>query len=261
MKRFKDRVVLITGGASGIGFATAVLFLEEGAKVAIADISMDAGKKAVKNLRKLGHDALFIRADVSKEKDVKSAVRRVVSKFGRLDILFNNAGIFIDGRVHELSEAEWDRIMGTNLKGTFLCSKHAIPHMLKQGKGVIVNNSSCSAVVADYADPAYCATKGGIAMLTRAMAIDYAKENIRVNAVLCGEIETPMTRGEAKMQGMPFREFCDFVAGHYPIGRLGTPEEAARVVLFLASDDASFVTGSLVSVDGGFTAAGLHEEY
>jgi NAD(P)-dependent dehydrogenase (short-subunit alcohol dehydrogenase family) len=261
LKRFKDKVVLITGGASGIGFATAVLFLEEGAKVAIADISIDSGKKAVKNLRKLGYDALFVRTDVSKEKDVKSAVRRVVAKFGRLDILFNNAGIFIDGRVHELSEAEWDRIVDINLKGTFLCSKHAIPQMLKQGKGVIVNNSSCSAVVADYADPAYCATKGGIAMLTRAMAIDYAKENIRVNAVLCGEIETPMTRGEAKMQGMPFRDFCDYVAEHYPVGRLGTPEEAARVVLFLASDDASFVTGSLVSVDGGFTAAGLHEEY
>jgi len=261
LKKLKNRVALITGGASGIGFATAVLFLEEGAKVAIIDVSGEAGKKAVKSIRKLGFDALFVKADVSKESEVKSAVRKIVAKFGRLDILFNNAGIFIDGRVHELSEAEWDRIMDINLKGVFLCSKHAIPHMLKQGKGVIVNNSSCSAIVADYSDPAYCATKGGISMLTRAMAIDYAKENIRVNAVLCGEIETAMTRGEAKMQGMPFREFCDFVAEHYPVGRLGTPEEAARVVLFLASDDASFVTGSLVSVDGGFTAAGLHEEY
>lgn len=261
MKRFKDRVVLITGGASGIGFATAKLFLKEGAKVAIIDISEEGGERAARDLKKLGFDVLFIKCDVSKEKDVKRAVGRVISKYKRIDVLFNNAGIFIDGRIHELSEAQWDRIMGINLKGVFLCSKHAIPQMLKQGKGVIVNNSSCSAVLADYADAAYCTTKGGISMLTRGMAIDYAKDNIRVNAVLCGEIETQMTRGEAKMQGMEFREFCDFVAGHYPVGRLGTVEEAAKVVLFLASDDASFMTGSLVSVDGGFTARGMHEEY
>jgi NAD(P)-dependent dehydrogenase (short-subunit alcohol dehydrogenase family) len=261
MKRFKDRVVLITGGASGIGYATALLFLKEGAKVAILDISDVAGKKAMKNIRKLGQDALFIKADVSKESEVKGAVKKVIGKFGSLDVLFNNAGIFIDGRVHELPESEWDRIIGINLKGVFLCSKHVIPQMLKQGKGVIINNSSCSAIVADYSDPAYCASKGGISMLTKAMAIDYAKENIRVNAVLCGEIETSMTRGEAKMQGLSYRDFYDFVAGHYPVGRLGTVDEAAKVVLFLASDDASFITGSLISVDGGFTAAGMHEEY
>jgi len=261
LNRLKGKVALITGGGSGIGLATAKLFLEEGAKVAIADISEENGKKAMKQLGRKGRDIVFIKADVSKDAQVKDMIKKVVSKFKRLDILFNNAGIFIDGRVHELSEEEWDRIIGINLKGVFLCSKHAIPQMLKQGGGVIVNSSSCSAVVADYADPAYCASKGGVSMLTRAMAVDYAKEGIRVNAVLCGEIETEMTRSEAKMQGLPYEEFREFVASHYPVGRLGTVEEAAKAVLFLASDDASFVTGALFSVDGGFTAKGLHEEY
>ena len=261
MKRFKGKAVLVTGGASGIGLATAKLFLEEGAKVAIADISEKKGQQALRELKKKGRDVIFIKVDVSKSAQVKKMVFEVVSKFKRLDILFNNAGIFIDGRVHELSEEEWDRTIGINLNGVFLCSKHAIPQMLKQGKGVIVNSSSCSGVIADYADPAYCASKGGVGMLTRAMAVDYAKDGIRVNAVQCGEIETSMTREEAVMQGLPYEEFRDFVASHYPIGRIGSTEEAARVVLFLASEDASFITGALLPVDGGFTAKGLHEEY
>lgn len=181
-------------------------------------------------------------------------VEKTVSKFGRLDILFNNAGILIEKRVDELTEAEWDRIMNINLKGVFLCSKHAIPQMRKQGEGVIINNASCNAIVADYGDPAYCASKGGVAMLTRAMALDYAKENIRVNAVLFGEILTPMTRQEARSRGITLEEHCRIIASQHPIGRLGRPEEAAKAVLFLASEDSSFVTGALLSVDGGFTA-------
>ena len=261
MNRLKDKVALITGGASGIGLATAQLFLDEGAAVAIADISAQKGRIALGSLKKLGFHPLFVKADVSKEADVKRMVRKVVDEFGRLDILFNNAGIFVDGRVHDLPESEWDRIIAVNLKGVFLCSKHAIIQMRKQGGGVIVNSSSCSAILADYADSAYCASKAGVSGLTRGTAVDYAKENIRVNAVLFGEIETPMTRDEAKRQGMSYKDFCEYVASHYPTGRLGTVEEAAKVVLFLASDDSSLLTGALLSADNGITAAALHEEY
>lgn len=261
MNRLKGKAALITGGASGIGLATARLFLEEGAKVAIADISAQKGRAALGGLKRLGFDPMFIRADVSKEADVKRMVRMSVDEFGRLDILFNNAGIFVDGRVHDILESEWERIIAVNLKGVFLCSKHAIPQMRKQGGGVIVNSSSCSAVMADYADSAYCASKAGVCGLTRGTAVDYAKENIRVNAVLFGEIETPMTRDEAKLQGVSYEDFCQYVASHYPTGRLGTVEEAAKVVLFLASDDSSLLTGALLSADNGITAAALHEEY
>lgn len=254
MKKLRGKSTLITGGASGIGFATALAFLEEGARVAIADISEESGRKAVSNLKGLGFDAFFIKTDVSKESEVKNMMSQVVKRFGRLDVLFNNAGIFVHGTVDKLAEADWDRIMNVNLKGVFLCSKHAIPQMRKQGKGVIVNNASCSAVVADHDDPAYCASKGGVGMLTKAMAVDYARENIRVNAVLFGEIETPMTRYEAKCINANFKEYCKKVAAEHPIGRLGTPEEAARAVVFLASDDSSFITGAFLNVDGGLTA-------
>ena len=254
MKKLQGKTALVTGGASGIGFATALLFLEEGAKVAIADISEEGGRKAVRNLKKLGFKALFIKTDVTKETEVRSTIRKVVHEFGKLDILFNNAGIFIHGAVDKLTEEEWDRIMDINLKGVFLCSKHTIPQMRKQGHGVIVNNASCNAVIADYDDPAYCASKGGVAMLTRAMAVDYARENIRVNAVLFGEIETPMTRFEAKCINANYSDYCKKVASQHPIGRLGRPEEAAKAVLFLASDDSSFVTGAFLLVDGGLTA-------
>ena len=254
MKKLQGRIALVTGGASGIGFATALAFLEEGAKVTIADISEEGGRKAIRNLKALGFDAFFIKTDVSKESDVKNMMSKAVKKFGRLDILFNNAGIFIHGAVDKLTEAEWDRIININLKGVFLCSKHAIPQMRKQGKGVIVNNASCNAVIADYDDPAYCASKGGVAMLTKAMAVDYARENIRVNAVLFGEIETPMTRYEAKCINANYKEYCKKVAAEHPIGRLGRPEEAAKAVVFLASEDSSFITGAFLNVDGGLTA-------
>lgn len=254
MNKLKGKAALITGGASGIGFATAQLFLEEGAKVAIADISEKAGKEAVKKLQKKGREVIFIKTDVSKEADAKAMVKKAVDSFGRLDILFNNAGILITKKAHLLTEAEWDRILGINLKGVFLCSKHAVIQMMKQGGGVIVNNASANAIVADYDVPSYCASKGGVAMLTRALALDYAKNCIRVNAVCYGEIHTPLAEQEAKDRGEDWDKFAALMGTQHPIGRMGTPKEAANAVLFLASDDSTFVTGALLSVDGGFTA-------
>jgi len=252
--KLKDKIALITGGGSGIGFATAKLFLKEGAKVVIADVSKENGERALKEIAEMGYDAIYIQADVSKEQDARRMVEETISKHGRLDILFNNAGIWLEGRVEDLPVEQWDRIMDINLKGVFLCSKYAIPQMKKQKGGVIVNNSSVNGLVGDYGDPAYCASKGGVALLTRAMALDYAQENIRVNAICCGEIETPMFLLEAKTAGKSPEEYYREMAKYHPIGRLGKPEEAAKAVLFLASDDSSFVTGTLLSVDGGLTA-------
>jgi len=252
--RLKNKVALITGGGSGIGLATARLFLKEGAKVAISDISEKNGKRALSELKKLSPHAIFIHGDVSKEEDAKRMVKETVSKFGKLDILVNNAGILIEKTLEELTVEEWDRIMAINVRGIFLVSKYAIPEIRKSGGGAIVNNASCNALVGDYGDPAYCASKGAVGLLTKAMGLDYAKDNIRVNAVCFGEICTPMTKQEARTRGMPFKEYCRKVGELHPMGRLGTPEEAARAILFLASDEASFMTGALVPVDGGLTA-------
>ena len=252
--RLKNKVALITGGGSGIGLATARLFLKEGAKIAISDISEKNGKRALSDLRKAGRDAIFIKSDVSKEEDARRMVMETVSKYGRLDILVNNAGILIEKTIEELTVEEWDRIMAINVKGVFLVSKYAIPEIRKSGGGAIVNNASCNAIVGDYGDPAYCASKGAVGLLTKAMALDYAKEGIRVNAVCFGEICTPMTKQEAKNRGVKFEKYCKKVGELHPMGRLGTPEEAAKAILFLASDESSFMTGALMSVDGGLTA-------
>ncbi len=253
MKKLQDRVAIITGGASGIGFATAKLFLSEGAKVSFLDISEKGGRKAVEKLGSKGR-VMFVQGDVSKEADVKRFISNTLAKFGRIDILFNNAGVLGAGTVEEISSEQWDRVIAINLRGTFLCSKYAIPVFKKQGRGVIVNNASCNAIIADYGVPAYCASKGGIGLLTRALAADYAKQNIRVNAVCFGEIETPMAMQESKNFNMTMDEFRKMCGSAHPINRLGTPEEAAKAVLFLASDDSTFMTGALMSVDGGLTA-------
>lgn len=252
-KRFKGMTVIVTGGASGIGKATAERFLEEGAKVAIIDVSKHAGEQTVRELRRKGFDPTLIVGDVSDSKEVKRMVRTAKSKMGRIDVLFNNAGILVEGTVEDVSEKDWDRIMAVNVKSVFLMSKEVIPIMLKQKGGAIVNTASCSGLVGDRNAIAYNTSKGAVVLMTKCLALDYCQKNIRVNCVCPGEIDTPMFRQEARSRKMPVEEYRKELCAVHPIGRLGVPLEVANAVLFLASDEASFITGTAFSVDGGYT--------
>ncbi len=252
--RFQAKAVLVTGGGSGIGLATALAFAREGARVAIADVSADRGEEGLAAARADGHEFLFLPGDVAREADAARMVQEVTSTFGRLDVVFNNAGILIEAPAHEMTEADWDRILAVNLKGVFLVSKHAVRQMLRQGGGVIVNTASVDAIVGDEDAPAYAASKAGVAQLTRSMALAYAERGIRVNAVCPGWTETRMFRQEAESRRVGLADYRDRAAAQHPLGRVGRPQEIAQVVLFLASDDASYMTGALVVADGGYTA-------
>lgn len=252
-KRFSGKSVVVTGGASGIGKATARRFLEEGAKVAIFDRSLETGKSTVREFEKKGLRPILITGDVTKASDVKKMVKEAHRRLGSIDILFNNAGILVEGTVLDVSEKDWDRIMDVNVKGVFLMSKVVLPIMLKQGKGVIVNNASCSGLVGDRNAIAYNTSKGAVVLMTKCLALDYSLKNIRVNCVCPGEIDTPMFRQEAKARNMPVEEYRKQLCEYHPIGRLGKPDEVANAVLFLASEEAGFITGTAFSVDGGYT--------
>lgn len=250
----KNKVALITGGSSGIGMAIAQRFLKEGAKIVITGRSKKRCDSARKQLDTIVADAVdSSTGDVSKWDDVEKMVEKTVRRFGRIDILINNAGIYLEKRLEETSEEEWDQLININLKGVFLCSKAVYPHFKKQGGGTIVNISSDSGVSGNLNEAAYCAAKGGVTNLTRAMALDYAKENIRVNAICPAVINTPMLQKEVDRQDDKdayVKEMEEF----HPVGRVGRPEEVAFAVLMVASDEASFITGANISVDGGVTA-------
>ena len=251
--RLQDKVALITGGTSGIGKATAVLFAKEGAKVAITGRNEKRGHAVIEQILNGGGQAIFLRTDVRKAAECRRAVDETVSSFGRLDILFNNAGIFYPHTALDCSEEEWDLQIDVNLKGTFLMSKFVLPGMIEQGSGVIINNSSGWGIVGGDAAIAYCASKGGVVLLTKAMAIDHGRQGIRVNCICPGDVDTPMLPEDARMRGQKWE---DYLAGcsNRPLGRIGTSDEIEKAALFLASDDSSFMTGATLVVDGGGTA-------
>jgi len=251
--RLENKVALITGGTSGIGEATAILFAREGANVTLTGRNQGHGEQVRAKILSSGGKAVFVRCDVRKAEECRRAVDKAVSSFGKLDILFNNAGVFYPHTVVDCSEQEWDEQLDINLKGTFLMSKYALPAMIRRGSGVIINNSSGWGIVGGDSAVAYCASKGGVILLTKAMAIDHGPQGIRVNAICPGDVDTPMLPEDAKMRGMKWQ---DYLAGcaNRPLGRIGTAEEIAQAALFLASDDSSFMTGAALVVDGGGTA-------
>src|SRR5271168_2648629 len=251
--RLANKVALITGGTSGIGEATALLFAKEGASVAVSGRNEKRGHVVIEQILQAGGQAIFIRTDVRKAAVCRRAVDETVKAFGKLDILFNNAGVFYPHTTLDCSEEEWDLQIDINLKGTFLMSKSALPHMILQGKGVIINNSSGWGIVGGDRAVAYCASKGGVVLLTKAMAVDHGRQGIRVNCICPGDVDTPMLPEDARIRGQKWE---DYLAGcsNRPLGRIGTSEEIAKAALFLASDDSSFMTGATLVVDGGGTA-------
>ncbi len=242
---FNGKVAVITGGASGIGLATARKLLSEGAKVVLVDWNEDVSEIA----KTLNNDALGIRCDVSSDTDVQKSVNDIIEKFGHIDFLVANAGIGGGpNKAHEVSVDEWNKVIGVNQTGIFLMNKYVISEMLKNGGGAIVNTSSMYGLVGTTMSFAYSASKGAINQMTRSLALTYARDNIRVNAVAPGYVDTPILAEVPK-------EAKDAMANQLPVGRLGKDTEIANLICYLLSDDATFITGAIVPIDGGFTAA------
>jgi NAD(P)-dependent dehydrogenase (short-subunit alcohol dehydrogenase family) len=244
------KVALITGGASGIGRASALLFAREGASVAVVDLDPQAGEAVVQEIVRDGGKAIFYRADVTRAADCEEAVQRTVSELGGIHVLFNNAGIIRRASVVEVSEEDWDRVMAVNVKSMFLMSRLVVPIMAKSGGGSIINMASGWGLVGGPRAAAYCASKGAVVLLTKAMAVDHGPQNIRVNCICPGDTDTGMLRQEAQQLGEREDRFLAESA-HRPLGRVGRPEEIAQAALYLAGDAASFVTGTALVVDGG----------
>jgi len=252
--RLKGKVALITGASSGMGRSAAILFAKEGAKVIVNYAhSPEKANDVVDFIKKYGGEAVAIGADISSEEDVVKLVEKAIAKFGRIDILYNNAGIELQKPLILTGEKEWEDVLNTNLKGVFLCSKHIIMHMIQSGGGSIINTASVAGLAGMPNLGAYSASKGGVISLTRTLAVEYAKDKIRVNCICPGAIDTPMLR--RFIEASPDKKAMEEqLASMHPLGRIGTPEDVANVAMFLASDESSFMTGAIIPVDGGYTA-------
>ncbi|MHA1649790.1 MAG: SDR family NAD(P)-dependent oxidoreductase [Candidatus Helarchaeota archaeon] len=256
--RVKDKIVILTGAASGIGRATAVLFAKEGAKLVLSDINEDGGEETLQLVKKEGADAIFLKCDVTKGDDVKEMVEKTLEKYGKIDILINNAGVVRVGQIEDMSEEEYDLLLGVNLKGPYFCCHYVVPHMKKQKSGVIINLASVAGHIGQVNHALYCSTKHGVRGMTKALALDLAPYNIRVNSVSPGATDTPMlvsdVTKQAKDRGVAFEVVKKEFEEEGVMGRWATPEEIAYGILFLASDESSYMTGADLLLDGGWTA-------
>jgi NAD(P)-dependent dehydrogenase (short-subunit alcohol dehydrogenase family) len=250
VQQLDGKTALITGGAGGIGRATALLFASEGAAVCIADLNPEAGHWVAREISIAGGRAIFERADVTRVADCRRVVERTLHEFGGIQILFNNAGIIRRASAVEISEQDWDAVMAVNVKSIFLMSREVIPIMANADGGSIINTASGWGLAGGSRAVAYCASKGAVVLMTKAMAIDHGRQKIRVNCICPGDTDTAMLRSEARQMGETEDQFLSDSANR-PLGRVGTPEEIARAALYLASDAASFVTGAALVVDGG----------
>lgn len=250
MWELSGKKAIVTGGAAGIGRAASLLLARAGAAVAVVDLDEPGGSAVVREILAVGGTAMFIRADVSRAVDCQNTVQETAAAWGGVDILFNNAGIIRRATVTELDEEDWERVMAVNVKSMFLMCKYAIPWMEKAGGGAIINNASGWGLTGGSRAAVYCASKGAVVNLTRAMAVDHGPQNIRVNCIAPGDTDTSMLRDEAKQLGESLESFLKDAASR-PLGRMGRPEEIAAAVLYLASQAASFVTGAILAVDGG----------
>ena len=249
--RLKDKVAIVTGSSKGVGEGIARVFFHEGAKVVVVCRTEDAGKKMAEELGASEGRAIFLKTDVTSSKSIQNMIDTTIKTFGKLDILVNNAGYHLSKNVEETSEQEWEFIINTNLRSTFLCSKYAIPH-LRKTKGNIINISSMVGLVGQPNAGAYSATKGGQIAMTKGMALDFAKDGIRVNVICPGWIQTPLVEDWFSQQ-KDSEAAQKYIFGQHPLGRIGTIEECGKAALYLASDDAAFTTGITLNIDGGVT--------
>ena len=249
--RLSEKVAIVTGAGSGIGRATALLFVREGARVVAASNQPEDHPALEEEARKLPGELLAIEADVTRDEDARRLTETAIERFGRLDILVNNAGIVGYAKVHEETEEQWNRMMDVNLRGVFLCSKHAVPQMIRRQRGSIVNVSSINGLRGNHALAAYCASKGGVRSLTHAMAMDYGPEGIRVNCVCPGTIEQTRQVDQSRAAADDVDAFNRYLLDKHPLGKFGKPDDVAHAILFLAGDEAAFITGASLPVDGG----------
>lgn len=252
--RLANKLVVITGAGSGIGRATAIRFAEEGAAICVADVDPKGGEETVEEVKAIGGRALFHAADISRESEVQRLMDSAAHDLGGLDILVNNAAAFVFGSLDEVTEEDWDRVLNTNVKGYAFCAKYAVPYMRKRGGGSIVNLGSISSFIAQPAFLPYSTSKGAILQLSRCLAYDLAPDNIRVNCVCPGAIDTPATARHAASEGLSKEDLVEMLKSLHLIKRLGEPGEVANAIVFLASDEASFITATPLMVDGGYTA-------